>query len=211
MRMAQGRVASLPMTETSPRPLDVEAPTWPQPGTDPRLRAWIAFLQAHAAVTRRLEAELTAERGLSLAEYDALLQLAIADEGRLRMSDLADRVVLSRSGMTRLVDRLEADGFVRRVACASDARVAWATLTEIGLARLRAAAPVHLRGVEQHFLALVPAPDHDSLVRALEAIVGRLRGKDAVATCASAARFESEAAAVSASGSGEAPATGQPS
>ena len=88
---------------------------------DPRLRAWVAFLQAHAAVTRRLEAELQAERGLSLADYDALVQLAIADERRLRMSELADRVVLSRSGVTRLVDRLEARR-ARRAACLPDGR-----------------------------------------------------------------------------------------
>ena len=84
---------------------------------DPRLRAWVAFLQAHAVVTRRLEAELQAERGLSLADYDALVQLAVADGRRLRMSELAERVLLSRSGVSRLVDRLEGDGLVARRAC----------------------------------------------------------------------------------------------
>jgi len=141
---------------------------------DPRLRAWIAFLQAHAAVTRRLEAELHAERGLSLADYDALVQLAIADDRRLRMSELADRVVLTRSGVSRLVDRLVAQGLVVRRACPTDARGAWAELTPDGLDRLRDAAPVHLRGVDTHFLAPLSEGDREALVRALEAIVRQL-------------------------------------
>lgn len=159
------------MTETTaePRPTAGVAGA-PSPG-DPRLRAWIAFLQAHAGVTRRLEAELSGERGLSLADYDALVQLAIADDRRLRMSELADRVVLSRSGVSRLVDRLEAGGLVERRACPTDARGSWAQLTAAGLDRLREAAPVHLRGVDAHFLAPIPEQDRDSLVRALEAVV----------------------------------------
>ena len=84
------------MTETIDRPLaEMSVPR----ADDPRLRAWIAFLRAYAAVTRRLEAELHAARHLGLAEYDALVQLALADGRRLRMSELADRVVLSRSGV----------------------------------------------------------------------------------------------------------------
>lgn len=141
---------------------------------DPRLRAWIAFLQAHAAVTRRLEAELHAERGLSLADYDALVQLAIADDRRLRMSELADRVVLTRSGVSRLVDRLVAQGLVVRRACPTDARGSWAELTSDGLDRLRGAAPVHLRGVDTHFLAPLSEADREALVRGLEAIVRQL-------------------------------------
>ena len=144
---------------------------------DPRLRAWIAFLRAHAVVIRRLEAELHAERDLGIAEYDALAQLSLADERRLRMSELAERVVLSRSGVSRLVDRLEAAGLVARAACRDDARVSWATLTDAGLARLREASPVHLRGVETHFLARIPDDDRDALVRALEKVVDGLRDR----------------------------------
>ena len=102
------------MTDMIDRPL-AELPI-PR-ADDPRLRGWIAFLRAYASVTRRLEAELHAERDLGLAEYDALVQLALADNRRLRMSELADRVVLSRSGVSRLVDRLEAAGLVARAAC----------------------------------------------------------------------------------------------
>jgi len=160
------------MTQTIARPL-AEMPV--PDAHDPRLRAWIAFLRAYAAVTRRLEAELHAERDLGLAEYDALVQLALADGCRLRMSELAERVVLSRSGVSRLVDRLEATGLVARVACQDDARVAWATLTDAGSARLRDATPVHLRGVETHFLAQIPENDREALVRALETVMRGLR------------------------------------
>lgn len=162
------------MTETTALPPGgagvAEAPS----PDDPRLRAWIAFLQAHAAVTRRLEAELQAERALSLADYDALVQLAIADDRRLRMSELADRVVLSRSGVSRLVDRLEGHGLVARRACPTDARGSLAELTPAGLDCLRDAAPVHLRGVDAHFLSLIEEADREAIVRALEAVVRRL-------------------------------------
>ena len=156
------------MTDTIARPPS-EMPV-PR-ADDPRLRTWMAFLRAHAAITRLLESELQAERDLGLAEYDALVQLALADQWRLRMSELAERVVLSRSGVSRLVDRLQASGLVTRAACAEDARVSWATLTDAGYERLRDATPVHLRGVETHFLAQIPEDDRDALVRVLEGVV----------------------------------------
>jgi len=166
------------MTETSARPrATADVARTPSPD-DPRLRAWVAFLQAYALVTRRLEAELQAERNLSLADYDALVQLAVADDRRLRMSELAGRVVLSRSGVSRLVDRLEGDGLVMRRACPTDARGSWAELTPAGLDRLRDAAPVHLRGVDAHFLAPITAADRDGLVRALEAVVRGVAAPD---------------------------------
>ena len=162
------------MSETMARSRGgVGAADAPSPA-DPRLRAWIAFLQAHAAVTRRLEAELQAEQALSLADYDALVQLTIAPDRRLRMSELADRVVLSRSGVSRLVDRLEGQGLVARRACPTDARGSWAELTAVGLDRLRAAAPVHLRGVDAHFLAHIDEGDREVIVAALEGVVRRL-------------------------------------
>lgn len=145
---------------------------------DPRLRAWVAFLQAHAALTRRLEAELRAERGLNLADYDALVQLAVADDRRLRMSELADRTVLSRSGVSRLVDRLVGDGLVVRRSCPTDARGAWAELTPAGLDRLRHAAPVHLRGVERHFLAPLTDDQREALADALDTVLRHARTPD---------------------------------
>ena len=119
---------------------------------DPRLPAWSNFLRAHAKVVRALESELQTEQSLALTDYDVLFQLSAADEHRLRMSDLADRLLLSRSGATRLVDRLVADGLVERVTCDSDRRGQWASLTDSGYRRLREASPTHLRGVERHFL-----------------------------------------------------------
>jgi len=140
---------------------------------DSRLRAWRAFLEAHARVTRRLDDELRAAHGLSLAEYDALLQLARSPERKLRMNQLADRMVLSRSGITRLIDRLSTAGLVERAHCESDARGAEAVLTEQGLERLRAASTTHLRGVETHFVAIVSSSDLDALARALGEVAAR--------------------------------------
>lgn len=162
------------MTETTSRTRRSTAVAEAPAPDDPRLRAWVAFLQAHAAVTRRLEAELQAESALSLADYDALVQLAVAPDRRLRMSELAERVVLSRSGGSRLVDRLAAQGLVERRACPTDARGSWAELTPVGLDRLRKAAPRHLRGVDEHFLSLIDEEDREVLVRALETVVRRL-------------------------------------
>ena len=114
------------------------------------LSAWRAFLRAHATVTRRLEAELVHEHDLPLASYDVLVQLSEAPERRLRMTELADRVLLSRSGLTRLADRLERDGFIARQACPSDARGTLAVLTDAGLAKLKVAWETHRRGVAEH-------------------------------------------------------------
>lgn len=137
---------------------------------DERLGAWRAFLEAHARVSRRLDDELRASHGLSLAEYDALLQLATAPGRRLRMNQLADRVVLSRSGVTRLIDRLVADGLVERSACSTDARGAEAVLTRDGLDRLRDAAPTHLQGINRYFLDSVEPADLEVIGRSLGAV-----------------------------------------
>ena len=134
---------------------------------DPRLDGWRAFLGAHARLFRRLDDELRARHDLSLPEYEALLQLAQAPGRRLRMSRLADRVLLSRSGVTRLIDRLEADGSVARTQCAHDARGAEAVLTDAGLARLRAASATHLAGIERHFLAHLDADELSVVQRSL--------------------------------------------
>lgn len=141
---------------------------------DPRLNAWRSFLHAHARLTRRLDEDLQAAHHLSLAEYDALLQLARVPGRRLRMSTLAERVLLSRSGITRLVDRLEASGMVKRSACATDARGAEAILTAEGLRRLREASHTHLAGVERYFLAVVSEPDQAAIERGLEQVIDNL-------------------------------------
>jgi DNA-binding MarR family transcriptional regulator len=132
---------------------------------DPRLAAWAAFLRAHARIVRRLEAELQAEQDLALTDYDVLVQLAQAGDRRLRMSELADRLMLSRSGATRLVDRLVAAGLVERVTCDDDRRGQWASLTDAGHERLRRASPTHLRGVGEHFIDRISADELQGLGR----------------------------------------------
>jgi DNA-binding MarR family transcriptional regulator len=143
----------------------------PRP-TREQLAAWRAFLRAHSSITRALEAELEAEQDLSLASYDVLVQLAEAPDRRLRMTELADAVLLSRSGVTRLVDRLEKSGLVARCRVASDGRGVAARLTEAGLDRLRTAARTHLRGVAQHFVNRLDEAD----LRTLERISRHLAG-----------------------------------
>ncbi len=138
---------------------------------DPRLEAWRVFLHAHARVTRQLERELQDEESMALADYDVLVQLAMVDHHRLRMSELADRLLLSRSGVTRLVDRLERDGLVERASCESDRRGQWAGLTDAGRDRLRAASPTHLRGVAEHFLDRIPTRELEALRRSLERLL----------------------------------------
>jgi DNA-binding MarR family transcriptional regulator len=135
-----------------------------------RLAVWRLFLEAHAAVVDRLGHELEAGCRLQLTWYDVLLQLSQAPRRRLRMRDLADAVLLSRSGLTRLVDRMEAAGLVCREAHASDGRGADAVLTPAGRAALRRAAPLHLRGVQTHFTGHLS--EHD--VGCLRAALGRV-------------------------------------
>jgi DNA-binding MarR family transcriptional regulator len=104
---------------------------------------------------------------MALTDYDVLVQLANAGERRLRMSELADRLLLSRSGVTRLVDRLQAGGLVERMSCDSDRRGQWASLTDAGYDRLRRASPVHLRGVASHFLDRLSGEELSELERTL--------------------------------------------
>ena len=124
--------------------------------TDTRTRTdtepFALFLRAHAAVVRELSAELEAEHGLTINDYEVLLRLARAPERRMRRVDLAEQVLLTASGITRLLEGLERAGFVDRAACAEDARVKYALLTEAGHAKLREAAITHVAGVERLFL-----------------------------------------------------------
>ena len=125
--------------------------------------AWRAFLTAHARVGEVLERELEAECGLPLTWYDVLVQLSEAPSQRLRMHDLAHAVLLSRAGLTRLVDRMTAAGLVERVACEEDRRGVFVALTPAGVKRLRAAAPAHLRGVATHFTGHLSEAEADTL------------------------------------------------
>lgn len=116
------------------------------------LRAWRGLLRAHAALTKALDAQLEAAHGLPLSSYEVLLHLHESSGEAMRMCDLASSVVLSRSGLTRLVDRLEREGLVERRSCAQDARGSYAVLTDRGRERLRTARATHLAGVRALFL-----------------------------------------------------------
>src|SRR2546429_2442300 len=132
------------------------------------LRAWSAFLDAQAALLRQLEAELVEKEDMTLAEFDVLIQLGMAADRRLRMTELSERVRLSRSGLTRLVDRLVKAGLVKRTRCASDRRGTFATLTAAGGAPLQRAEPVHLPGIREHFGKRLSAAQLSALAQALE-------------------------------------------
>jgi len=137
-------------------------------------RAWRAFLDAQAALLRLLEAELVDKEGMTLGEFDVLIQLRMAPEHRLRMTDLSERVRLSRSGLTRLVDRLVQAGLVKRGRCASDRRGMFAILTPAGGSRVRHAQPVHLRGIREHFGKRLSAAQLSAVADALEPLGRKL-------------------------------------
>jgi DNA-binding MarR family transcriptional regulator len=118
-----------------------------------QLEAWVSFLRSHSALTRELSVQLQREHGLTLNDYEVLLHLAGAEGAMMRRVDLAESVLLTASGITRLLDGLERAGFVCKETCQSDARVSYAKLTDDGLAKLRAASKTHLRGVEELFLS----------------------------------------------------------
>jgi len=132
------------------------------------MRAWAAFLDAQAALLRQLESELIEKEDMTLAEFDVLIQLGMAPDRRLRMTELSERVRLSRSGLTRLVDRLVQAGLVKRGKCAEDRRGTFAILTTVGGSRLHHARPVHLRGVREHFGKRLSAAQLSALAEALE-------------------------------------------
>ena len=134
------------------------------------LGAWGALLRAHASLLRRLDTDLERETGLALADFDVLAQLARAG-GELRMTDLAARALISRSGMTRRVERLVADGLLRRASHAADARGVVVALTDAGVARLRETAPVHARGVAELFVARLDDKELALLQEALGKVI----------------------------------------
>src|ERR1700761_3584135 len=136
------------------------------------LDVWRSFLRAHAHITRVLETELLAAQRLSLASYDVLVQLAEAPGRRLRMTELADAVLLSRSGVTRLVDRLERGGLVARARVDSDGRGVVAVLTQLGFDRLRAATGTHLSGVARHFAGPVASAELAAFGRTCDRLAG---------------------------------------
>jgi len=116
------------------------------------MRAWRGLLRAHAALCKALDAELEAAHGLPLSSYEVLMYVAGAEQERMRMCDLASSSLLSRSGLSRLVDRLAREGLLERVACDDDARGAFAKLTPAGREKLCEARATHLAGIRAMFL-----------------------------------------------------------
>ncbi|MCW3032114.1 MAG: transcriptional regulator, MarR family [Solirubrobacterales bacterium] len=134
------------MSETVSRSTD------PTDFTATELGAWRGMLRVHACLVRALDAQLDAAHGLPITSYEVLIHLGDAPNGQMRMRDLADAALLSRSGLTRLVDRLERDGLIERASCPSDARGAFAVITEAGRELLDRARPAHRAEVRRQFL-----------------------------------------------------------
>src|SRR5436305_5404725 len=134
------------------------------------LSAWIGLLRGHAELTRAMNARLLAEHGLTVNDYDVLVQLADAPEHALRRVDLAERVVLTPSGITRLLEGLERSGFVSKRRCDTDARVTYAELTDAGLRKLQEASVTHHADVEEMFAGHFDAQE----LEALAEMLGRL-------------------------------------
>lgn len=145
----------------------------------PEMAAWRGFLEAHRRVMDVLEGELRECEDLPLPWYDVLVQLSESPTWALRMQELAQAVLLSKSGLTRLVDRMEGAGLVERQPCDEDGRGIRAVLTEAGMQRLRDAAPTHIDGVRRHFLQRLSADEvavlADALTRLADDAVGEAR------------------------------------
>ncbi len=140
------------------------------------LEAWRSYLQSHAGIVRELDAELIAQHGLTVRDYEVLLYLAQSEDRKLPMSALSERTMLTRSGITRLVDGLVGQDLIERVSCASDARVSYARLTEPGYLKLRDAGCTHVKGIERLFLANFTAPELEQLASLLSRLPGAIAG-----------------------------------
>ena len=136
---------------------------------------WGALLKVHAALVPRLDRELQEAHGLPLTWYDVLLELNAAPERRLSMGELGAVAVVSRSRVSRVVDELVAAGLVNRVANPQDRRSAYAAITDAGRARLRAAAPTYLDGIERHFTSKMTKRDAEAVAAALGKVLGAVR------------------------------------
>jgi DNA-binding MarR family transcriptional regulator len=136
----------------------------------PELTAWLRFLRAHAAITRELSSRLEALHELTLSDFDVLVQLYFAEDRRMRRIDIARSVLLTASGITRLLDGLESCGLVAKDRCASDARVTYAVLTEAGVKKIEAARESHLADIEELFGSQFSPAEREKLAE----LLGRL-------------------------------------
>ena len=149
-------------------------PSATRPKTSTAIDAFVRLVRANAAVTRQLSAQLSADHGLNISAYEALLQLARAPESKLRRVDLANGLLLTAGGVTRLLDGLERDGLVARGECSTDRRITYAVLTEAGRAKLGEATKSHTRQIRE---LLGGTYDEDELAQ-LVALLDRLPGVD---------------------------------
>jgi DNA-binding MarR family transcriptional regulator len=140
--------------------------------TQTNLQTFAGFLKAHAVVVRQLNQELVAEHGLTINDYEVLLRLSRADDRMMRRVDLAEQVLLSPSGITRLLEGLERAGYVEKKACPSDARVSYAHLTDVGYQKLRECSKTHVAGIERLFLSHFDADEQESLRELLARVSG---------------------------------------
>jgi DNA-binding MarR family transcriptional regulator len=140
------------------------------------LGAWRSYLQSHASILRVLDADLIAEHGMTSRDYEVLLYLSQAPERMLPMSALAEATMLTRSGITRLVDGLVECGSIERVSCAKDARVSYARLTDGGYEKLRQAGCTHIAGIQRLFLEHFTAEEIDTLAALLSRLPGASHG-----------------------------------
>jgi DNA-binding MarR family transcriptional regulator len=145
------------------------------------LASWIAYLRSHSAITRELSAQLQREHGLTLNDYEVLLHLSHSEHGMMRRVDLAESVLLTASGITRLLDGLERSAWVEKATCSSDARVSYAKLTDEGRRKLRAASVTHLRGIDELFLGRYSDEERATLAELLSRLP--LNGKIASESC----------------------------
>jgi DNA-binding MarR family transcriptional regulator len=134
--------------------------------------AFVRLIRGQATVTRAMNAQLVADHGLTINDFEALLHLSRAEQGRMRRVDLAEKLILTASGVTRLLDGLEQAGFVDRAACASDRRVAYAVLTETGRAKLREASRSHMADIRSFFEQRFSAEELDHLATLLARLPG---------------------------------------
>ncbi|MEY9964062.1 DNA-binding MarR family transcriptional regulator [Streptacidiphilus sp. MAP12-16] len=143
---------------------------------DQEKAAWTAFLTASNLVTRKLEQQLKDEAGLSHTQYEVLVQLSATEGRALRMTELADRLVTSKSGLTYQITQLERAGLVTRRSCPSDVRGVFAELTDEGMDVLRRAAPGHVQAVREALIDVLTAEQRDHLAQGLGEVSRRLRG-----------------------------------
>jgi DNA-binding MarR family transcriptional regulator len=150
------------------------APSVTTPRTSTAIEAFVRLVRANAAVTRHLSAQLSADHGLNISAYEALLQLAGAPESKLRCVDLANGLLLTAGGVTRLLDGLERGGLVARAECSTDRRITYAVLTEAGRAKLNEATRSHTRQIQE----LLGGPYDEAELAQLVALLNRLPGVD---------------------------------